>query len=349
MRSAYASSIAALLATGCIDWSSLYGGVCGNGRVEAGEECDDGDRDDTDACPSTCSWARCGDGFVRAHVEECDTASTDASSCGASCLSCSGPDDFLARSAQGDDAGTSTYARCYSFVAAAKSFDDASLGCNEMGASLVTYPSWFDPELVYGGLLKSHPATTYIGLARDKGNWYWLSGEGAPRRPFWASGQPAASPNDCVVQGPSTTSSNGYPLTWTAVACSSTHPYVCERSAPFVRPVNGHAYRLLYARASWDDAKATCAKLGGYLATIGDADEQTFVTSQGLLSDVWIGANDLASQGSFSWITGEPFTFARIAPWDGPSPSNRCLLLNRDSYWYTRRCSDANAYLCEIE
>ncbi len=46
--------------------------VCGNGVREGAEECDDGNGDNTDACPSTCQTARCGDGFVRQGVEQCD-------------------------------------------------------------------------------------------------------------------------------------------------------------------------------------------------------------------------------------------------------------------------------------
>ncbi len=46
--------------------------VCGNSVVEGSEECDDGNPDDTDACPTTCRNAFCGDGFVRAGSEQCD-------------------------------------------------------------------------------------------------------------------------------------------------------------------------------------------------------------------------------------------------------------------------------------
>ena len=46
--------------------------TCGNGLVEDGEECDDGNAIDTDECPSNCRTARCGDGYVRAGVEACD-------------------------------------------------------------------------------------------------------------------------------------------------------------------------------------------------------------------------------------------------------------------------------------
>lgn len=51
---------------------------CGDGVVspEAGEECEDGNDDRTDACPA-CRAARCGDGFVRAGLEECDDGNGD--------------------------------------------------------------------------------------------------------------------------------------------------------------------------------------------------------------------------------------------------------------------------------
>ena len=56
---------------------------CGNGTVDPGEECDDGNTDNTDACLSTCRNATCGDGFVRAGVETCD--SDPARACTTSC------------------------------------------------------------------------------------------------------------------------------------------------------------------------------------------------------------------------------------------------------------------------
>ena len=47
--------------------------VCGDGVVDAenGEECDDADADNTDACTDVCERARCGDGFIQAG-EDCD-------------------------------------------------------------------------------------------------------------------------------------------------------------------------------------------------------------------------------------------------------------------------------------
>jgi cysteine-rich repeat protein len=51
--------------------------TCGDGMLDPGEGCDDGNGDDSDDCPSTCQAASCGDGFVHEGVEECDDSNTD--------------------------------------------------------------------------------------------------------------------------------------------------------------------------------------------------------------------------------------------------------------------------------
>ncbi len=53
---------------------------CGNGVVETGEACDDGNRRDLDGCASDCrSDESCGNGVIdRAHGEDCDCGSSDA-------------------------------------------------------------------------------------------------------------------------------------------------------------------------------------------------------------------------------------------------------------------------------
>ena len=50
---------------------------CGNGIIDPGEDCDDGNTVDTDACVA-CKAAVCGDGFVHAGVELCGDAPADA-------------------------------------------------------------------------------------------------------------------------------------------------------------------------------------------------------------------------------------------------------------------------------
>jgi cysteine-rich repeat protein len=71
--------------------------VCGDGVVNPGEACDDGNLDTTDACLNTCVVASCGDGFVRTGVEACDEGilnGTCPATCSTSCVinSCGGTD-----------------------------------------------------------------------------------------------------------------------------------------------------------------------------------------------------------------------------------------------------------------
>ncbi|MCX4244875.1 fibrinogen-like YCDxxxxGGGW domain-containing protein [Paraliomyxa miuraensis] len=56
--------------------------VCGNGQVEAGESCDDGNDDDTDACTSLCAAPSCDDGLQSGDETDVD--------CGGSCAACTG-------------------------------------------------------------------------------------------------------------------------------------------------------------------------------------------------------------------------------------------------------------------
>lgn len=50
--------------------------ICGDGAVGPGEACDDGNPDDTDACTNACALASCGDGQPQ-QGEECDDANLE--------------------------------------------------------------------------------------------------------------------------------------------------------------------------------------------------------------------------------------------------------------------------------
>jgi cysteine-rich repeat protein len=59
---------------------------CGDGKVEAGEACDDGDGNDNNACTNRCTTAVCGDGSLYLGREACDDGNTlSGDSCSVVC------------------------------------------------------------------------------------------------------------------------------------------------------------------------------------------------------------------------------------------------------------------------
>jgi cysteine-rich repeat protein len=68
---------------------------CGDGIVQPGEECDDGNQINTDACVN-CKKAKCGDGFLEIGVEKCDDGNVSSNdACLATCVPASCGDGFV--------------------------------------------------------------------------------------------------------------------------------------------------------------------------------------------------------------------------------------------------------------
>lgn len=74
-------------------------------------------------------------------------------------------------------------------------------------------------------------------------------------------------------------------------------------------PANGHSYRLT-AQLTWSDAEAEAVALGGHLATLNDAAEEAWVRETfGTLEHFWIGFNDIETEASWLWSSGEPVSY----------------------------------------
>ena len=83
---------------------------CGDGNVDEGEECDDGNASNDDGCLATCVTASCGDGYVYVGVEDCDE-SGDTATCDADCSAAECGDGYHNAAANEDcDPGLETAA-----------------------------------------------------------------------------------------------------------------------------------------------------------------------------------------------------------------------------------------------
>ena len=81
---------------------------------------------------------------------------------------------------------------------------------------------------------------------------------------------------------------------------------------------NSHWYQRCDVSLGWHAAAAYCEERSGYLATITSASEDAFAYSTfGVdapsVVAVWLGGSDESVEGTFSWITGEPFAYTNWA------------------------------------
>ena len=70
---------------------------------------------------------------------------------------------------------------------------------------------------------------------------------------------------------------------------------------------NAHTYALTSTSMNWHDAKAAATALGGYLTTINTKAENDWLTSTFFVkygAVMWIGANDIATEGTWVWDNG---------------------------------------------
>jgi hypothetical protein len=126
-------------------------------------------------------------------------------------------------------------------------------------------------------------------------------------------------------------------------------------TGPAVNPNNGHKYYLTVA-TNWNAAEALALSVGGHLATINDALENSWVVSEfsnygGVPRPLWIGLNDTVQEGTFLWTSGEAVTYLNWSPVEpndgaGVFPTEEHVhIWNPDSGWPAGSWNDAQEFL----
>ena len=306
--------------------------LCGNGVLDSGEACDDGNDSNSDRCLNSCSHATCGDGLVREGVEECDDGNLDnEDGCTRACLQCGQHAASYFRGAN---------SHCYDFYEQPTARPDARAICQETGGEVWTVNAEAEENDVLAQLL-SADGDYWIGLSTGA-ELSWVSGDVVNYQNF-AEGQPSPG-SSCV----SLTLAAGV-AAWKVSNCSLTLPFICERAPAFVFGTTHHAYRFFGPKVTFADALAACGESGGYLATLETDEERLFVASK-VEPPVWLGATDMAVEGSFSWLSGEAvdsafFLAGEPSDVDG---SEDCVSLT-DENLADDACDTTRFYVCEYE
>ncbi len=105
----------------------------------------------------------------------------------------------------------------------------------------------------------------------------------------------------------------------------------------------------------WDDAKAQCEALGGYLVIINDAEENDFLTSIGTAKRRFhLGASDADSEGDWRWVDGSPMTYQNWRehhpakhPAEYARATNYLMAVPFEWPQWSNGQSTAQGYICE--
>lgn len=125
----------------------------------------------------------------------------------------------------------------------------------------------------------------------------------------------------------------------------------------------GPRYQLFTSptQITWQAAEGACVAKGMHLATIENSADQAEATSTlNGATNVWIGLNDITTEGSYKWISGAPFTIGQWAPMQPNGtglPHNDCVFTNHDlsnppsTLWHDVGCDGetftVRSYLCD--
>lgn len=222
----------------------------------------------------------------------------------------------------------------------------------------------FDTFSNFGGVERA----LWLGLndVAQEQSWTWVNGE---RVGFlnWSPGQPTGTvttlpTEDYAMMWPP---SSGAPLgSWNDATPDTLNAAVVEvgglepappfiLAGPITNATSGHWYYLLNY-LSWPEAEKVAVGLGGHLATIVDAAENqwifnTFSGYEGGKRAMWIGLNDSANEGTWTWSSGAPVTYLNWSPGEPNSGAgvfpdeDHVLIWNANSSWPPGTWNDAGS------
>lgn len=134
-------------------------------------------------------------------------------------------------------------------------------------------------------------------------------------------------------------------------------PPCVEGDDQILDPNTGHCYMWFSDVRTWSAAQNTCVALDAHLVvSTSAAENNVFLPLAGLL-DVWTGGNDIANEGTWRWLTGEPMNYTN---WRTNEPNNNdtndpngedCMVYEGDNggLWDDRSCSRTYGFICERE
>ncbi|XP_072020401.1 macrophage mannose receptor 1-like [Amphiura filiformis] len=286
---------------------------------------------------------------------------------------------------EGCDVGWKAYmSSCYLFNTNVKSWSSAQSDCSSQGGHLAVINHKYENAYFSSQLgLETTGARYWIGLSDidEPGMYKWV--DNSPiLMTNWDDGQPDDSMGQCVAASSSIPKS-GF---WADRECTTAMPYVCEtkrdgwttREPDNPNPTNptnlgcsvgwigygSYCFKVYEQdqnmnRRTWEGALSFCRDQGGDLASFHSSTEEMYIRDSYLPNDpdnqygYWIGLNDRAVEGGFTWTDTTPVEYTN---WEPGEPNDYedvedCVesFMNPGRGWNDQECSDARHWICRIE
>ncbi len=241
----------------------------------------------------------------------------------------------------------------YRYFGTAMTWSEAAAYCEARGGHLATVTS-AEENVFVTSLFSAESALIGGNDVAHEGSFVWCTGEEFAYT-NWAPGEP--NNGNGRNQDYLHVYKNG---TWDDIEEDrGKMGFVCEwdsweREVTVAIPEDAilygdHYYKLYTLSYDWESAAYYCDSLGGHLATIANAGENTFISSLIQGNPAWIGGSDMANEGVFEWITGEPFLYQN---WNGGEPNNDYgnqdhIQLLPDGVWDDETYTVEKYFVCE--
>jgi hypothetical protein len=321
--------------------ASCSDGVSCDYPTTAGGVCDDGD-----PCTSgdACFAGRCRAGFGMG-CDDDQTCTEDFCSRGGCehASSCNPEEDGCNYTLRGGHG--------YWMCPAPVTYATADAACQRLNGHIVTVNDQDEQDFLWSHGMRD----TWIGYSTSMpaadGGFGWSSGSSTFTD--WAAGEPDAGEGmTCAYL--STAHGGG----WSGRDCTAHAGFVCELEQHVPPDANcryarrdDRGYFICDSTRGVLEAEVSCVLTGTTLTEIGDATEQAFLTAR-LTSGAsyLIGMNDLASEGSFVWLSGAPAPFFAWADGQPASDSDDrdYVVMSADGgRWRTVTANDRQFFICE--
>lgn len=124
--------------------------------------------------------------------------------------------------------------------------------------------------------------------------------------------------------------------------------YASSEESENIFYLDGHKYQVFDIFMTWYEAKEYCESLGGHLATITSADEQAILNNAD--GNYWLGGTDNGSEGSWRWVTEEPWIYANWFEGEPNNEGEEHYLTTWDDHYWNDLCEDSyeqGGFICE--